>query len=114
MGFCTIPVASSQVAGSKRAGEVSSLPFLLGAARHLEPEKYLDPLSVDKAYPVVDDEGSRHGPPVKLWSGVGQVLGGKVWYTGADRRLIAISRKGIRLNVKSGNAWQMARSQIAG
>jgi hypothetical protein len=114
MGFYTIPVASSQVAGTKRAGEVSSLPFLLGAARHLEPEKHLDPLSEDKAYLVVDDEGSSHGLPVKLWSGVGQVLGGRVWYTGADRLLAAISRKEIRLNVKSGNTWQMARSQIAG
>jgi hypothetical protein len=65
--------------GSRRAGEVSSLPFLLGAVWHLEPEKHLDPLSEDRAYAGVDDGGSRHGPPVKLWSGVGQVLGGKVW-----------------------------------
>jgi hypothetical protein len=57
--------------------EISSLLFLLGAARHLESEKHPDPLSEDTAYPVVDDEGSRHGPPVKLWSGVGQVVGGK-------------------------------------
>jgi hypothetical protein len=94
--------------------EISSLLFLLGTALHLEPEKHPDPLSEDRAYPVVDDEASRNGLPVKLWSGVGQVLGGKVWYTGADRRLTAISRKEVRLNLKSGNAWQMARSQIAG
>jgi hypothetical protein len=58
--------------------EISSLPFLWGAARHLEPEKHLDPLSEDRAYPLVDDAGLSHSPPVKLWSGVGQVLGGKV------------------------------------
>jgi hypothetical protein len=75
LGFCIIPVASSQVAASKRAGEVSSLLFVLGAARHLEPEKHSDPLSEGRACPVVDDEALRHGTPVKLWSGVGQVLG---------------------------------------
>jgi hypothetical protein len=77
LGFCITPVARSKVAGSQKAEEISSLLFLLGAVRHLEPEKHLDPLREDKAYPVVDDEASRRGPPVKLWSGVGQVLGGQ-------------------------------------
>jgi hypothetical protein len=111
--FCTILI-NSLVDRLPEGREFSSLLFLFGAARHLEPEKHSDPLSEDRAYPVVDDEGSRHGPPVKLWSGGGQVLGGKVWYTGADRLLTAISRKEIRMKAKSGNTWQMARSQIAG
>jgi hypothetical protein len=111
--FC-ITLINSLVDRLPEGREFSPLLFLFGAARHLQPEKHLDLLGEGRACPVVDDEASRPGPPVKLWSGGGQVLGGKVWYTEAGRLLTAISRKEIRLNVKSGNAWQMARSPIAG
>jgi hypothetical protein len=73
-GVSCITLINSLVDRLPEGREFSCLLFLFGAVYHLELEKHPDPLNEDRAYPVVDDEGSRHGPPVKLWSGVGQVL----------------------------------------